>query len=142
MPKPTVIPAPDKKHKAVLTHLREDGVDQGPCSLTIDGLSHPFENRVFGKVGQWSPDSRFLAVQEWEGSGEAGPPEYYRLLIIDVVARRECLIANMVGSKGNILPEGFIGNSVMYTAVYYGQFGITKNFESEFQYLDGWQTLK
>ena len=93
-------------------------------------------------MGLWSSESRFLAVQEWEGSAEAGPPEYYRLLIIDVLARRECLIANMIGAKGNILPEGFIGDSLMYTVIYYGQFGITKNFESKFQYLDSWQPLK
>jgi hypothetical protein len=46
------------------------------------------------------------------------------------------------GTKGVILPESFIGDSLMYTVIYYGQFGMTKSFESKFQYLDGWQTLK
>jgi len=31
---------------------------------------------------------------------------------------------------------------LLYTVIYYGQFGITKNFESRFQDLDNWQNLK
>jgi len=30
----------------------------------------------------------------------------------------------------------------MYTVIYYGQFGMTKNFESKFPYLNNWQTIK
>jgi hypothetical protein len=52
------------------------------------------------------------------------------------------LIASVEGGKGNILPEGFIGESLMYTVIYYGQFGATKSLESEFQYLDGWQAIR
>ncbi|NTU56794.1 MAG: hypothetical protein HGA79_11140 [Anaerolineales bacterium] len=99
-------------------------------------------NRIFGKVCQWSPESRFLSVQEWKETEEANPPKLYLLLIIDILAGRECLIASVDGTKGNILPEGFIGESLMYTVIYYGQFGTTKSFESRFQYLDGWQTIK
>jgi hypothetical protein len=90
----------------------------------------------------WSPESRFLVVQEWREIDEAGIPNFCRLLIIDVLARRECIIANVEGSKGSILPESFIGESLMYTVTYYGQFGTTKSFESKFQYLNGWQTIK
>ena len=89
----------------------------------------------------WSPESRFLAVQEWNETIESKPPKYYRLLIIDTLTRRECVIANVEGIQGNILPEGFIGESLMYTVIYYGQFGITKNFESKFQYLDNWKNI-
>lgn len=90
----------------------------------------------------WSAESRFLALQEWKEFVEGNPPKYYLLLIIDVLTRRECVISNIEGIKGNILPEGFIGESLLYTVIYYGQFGITKNFESRFQYLDNWQNLK
>ena len=63
-------------------------------------------------------------------------------MIIDILAGRECLIASVDGTKGSILPEGFIGDSLMYAVLYYGQFGTTKSFESRFQYLDGWQAIK
>jgi hypothetical protein len=140
---PLTFPSPDKKHNAILTHLGEIQSGASYYSLSIDKFPHLFANRVFGKVCLWSPESRFLSVQEWKDtSEEAIPPKYYLLLIIDVLAKRECVIANMDGAKGNILPEGFIGESLMYTVIYDGQFGTTRNFESKFQYLDGWQTIK
>lgn len=143
MVKPIAFPSPNKKHKATLTYLGEIGVNRGYYSLSIDGLPHSFENRIFGNVCLWSPESRFLAVQEWKDiNEEPNSPKSYLLLIIDVLAQRECLIASVDESKGNILPEGFMGESLMYTVIYYGQFGTTKSFESRFHYLDGWQSIK
>jgi len=142
MIKQLLFQSPNKKHRAILSYLGEIQPEHGYYSLSISGFSYSFENRVFGRVCMWSPESRFLAVQEWKEKIESNPPKYYLLLIIDVLTRRECIISNVEGIKGNILPEGFIGESLMYTVIYYGQFGITKNFESKFQYLDGWQNLK
>lgn len=73
---------------------------------------------------------------------ESSTPTSCLLTVIDLVSRRECIIANVEGVKGKILPESFIGESLMYTVIYYGQFGMTKSFESKYQYLDGWQTIK
>ena len=135
-------PSPDKKHKAVLTHLGESQSGSSYYSLSIDKFPNSFANRIFGKVCLWSPESRFLSVQEWKETDETNPPKLYLLLIIDILAGRECLIASVDGTRGSILPEGFIGESLMYTVMYYGQFGTTRSFESRFQYLDGWQTIK
>lgn len=142
MLRPLTFPSPDKKHTAVLTYLGE--IQAGPSyyTLSIDKYPHAFANRVFGKVCLWSPESRFLSVQEWKETNATDPPKSYLLLLIDILAKRECLIARVEAAKGNILPEGFIGESLMYAVTYYGQFGTTKSFESKFQYLDGWQTIK
>jgi hypothetical protein len=134
--------SPNKKHKAVLTYTGEIHEDQGYCTLSIDGLPHSFAGRIFGKVCLWSPESRFLVIQEWKEMDEAGAPKFCQLLIIDLSARRECIIANVEATKGSILPESFIGDSLMYTVIYGGQFGMTKSFESRFQYLNGWQIIK
>jgi hypothetical protein len=142
MSNPLIFPSPDKKHNAIFTSLDENQSDPGYYSLSIDKYPHAFSNRIFGKVCLWSPESRFLSVQEWKETDEANPPKLYLLLIIDILAGRECLIASVDGTRGNILPEGFIGESLMYTVIYYGQFGTTKSFESRFQYLDGWQAIK
>ena len=139
---PIVFPSPNKKHKAVLTYLGETRSGSSYYTLSIDKFPLAFANRVFGKVCFWSPESRFVSVQEWKETDEADPPKSYWLMVIDVLTRRECLIASVEGAKGNILPEGFIGESLMYTVMYYGQFGTTKSFESRFQHLDGWQTIK
>lgn len=143
MLKPLTFPSPDKKHNAVLTYLGEMQSGSSYYTLSIDTFPHSFGNRVFGKVCLWSPESRFLSVQEWKDTNEeVNSPKSYLLLIIDSLTKRECLIASVEEAKGNILPEGFMGESLMYTVIYYGQFGTTKSFESRFHYLDGWQSIK
>ncbi len=142
MLKPIEFPSPNKKYKAIMTYISESQADQTYCSLSIDGFPHSFADRVFGRTCLWSPESRFLVVQEWKATDDASSPELCQLLVIDLVSRRECIIANVEGTKGNILPEGFIGESLMYSVIYYGQFGMTKSYESKFQYLEGWHTLK
>jgi len=139
---PIVFPAPNKKHKAVLTYLGETRSDSSYYRLSIDKFPLSFEDRVFGKVCLWSPESRFLVVQEWKEMNELNAPKSYLLLIIDILTNRECVIASVEAEKGNILPESFIGESLMYTVIYYGQFGMTKNFESKFPQLNNWQTIK
>jgi hypothetical protein len=137
-----IFPSPDKKQNAVLTYMGE--IQSGPSyySISIDKFPHSFANRIFGKICLWSPESRFLSVQEWKETDGVNSPKFYLLLVMDVLAGRECLIASVDGTKGSILPEGFIGESLIYAVMYYGPFGTTRSFESRFQYLDGWQTIK
>jgi hypothetical protein len=137
-----VIPSPNKKYKAVLKSLGEVLPGNSYFSLSIDGFESLFRDRVFGHVCLWSPESQFLAVQEWKDTKDASMPKSYLLLIVDLAARRECVVASMDRTKGKIIPQGFIGESLMYTVIYEGQFGITRNFESKFHYLDGWQVIK
>ncbi|HEU0294547.1 MAG TPA: hypothetical protein VFR47_17540 [Anaerolineales bacterium] len=139
---PIVFPSPNKKHTATLSLIGEIQPGLGYYTLSIDKFPLLFANRVFGKVCMWSPDSRFLAIQEWKDADESNVHKSYLLLIVDVLTKRECLIASIESMQGNILPQGFIGDSLMYTVIYYGQFGMTKNFESQFQYLNGWQSIK
>jgi len=142
MSKQIVSLSPNKKHKAVLTDIGEVHADRGYYSLSINGLPHSFVGRIFGKICLWSPESRFLVVQEWKDTDETGAPQFCQLLIIDMLAKRECIIAKVEGAKGSIVAESFIGDSLMYTVIYHGQFGMTKSFESKFQYLNGWQIIK
>lgn len=137
-----VHPSPNEKYKAILTYAGEIQAEQACYSLSIKGLSHSFANRIFGEDCLWSPESRFLALQEWKDTDEADTSGFCLLMIIDMFTRRECDIANVEVTKGRILPESFIGESLMYTVSYYGQFGMTKSFETKFLYLGGWQILK
>jgi hypothetical protein len=142
MQKPIESLSPNKKYKAVFTPIGQVQADQGYYSLSVAGLPYTFAGRIFGQVYLWSPESRFLVIQEWKETDEGGAPKFCQLLIIDMTARRECVIANVERAKGTILPESFIGDSLMYTVIYGGQFGMTKSFESKFQYLNGWQIIK
>jgi hypothetical protein len=142
MNEPIVVVSPDKKRKAVLKKIGETKSGQEYYSLSIDGIELSFKDRAFGRVCLWSLDSRFLAVQEWIEVDENAGPKSYLLVILDLLTRRECVVAEVVGSKSIITPQGFIGGSLMYTVIYDGQFGTTKNFETGFQHLSGWRTLK
>jgi hypothetical protein len=142
MKKPIIVPSPDKKRKAVLTYLGAIQSGREYYSLTIDGIPLSLQNRIFGRACLWSRDSRFLSVQEWKETDPVAEPKSYLLLILDLLTRRECIVAEVEGTKCEINPQEFIGDSLMYTVFYGGEFGITKNFESNFQHLVGWQALK
>jgi hypothetical protein len=142
MNKPIIIPSPDKKRKAVLDYLGTIQSGREYYSLAIDGILLSLQNRIFGRACLWSRDSRFLSVQEWKESNAVTEPKSYLLLILDLLTKRECIVAEVEGTKCEITPQEFMGDSLMYTAFYEGQFGITKNFESNFQHLTGWQALK
>lgn len=142
MSKPILIPSPNKKRKAILTYLGKIPSGREYFSLAIDGIPLSLQDRIFGHVCLWSSDSRFLSVQEWTENDAAAGPKSYLLLVFDLFTRRECLVAEVEGNKSEIIPQGFIGDSLLYTVTHDGQFGITKDFESNFQHLAAWQTLK
>lgn len=142
MNEPILIPSPDKKRKAVLSYLGKIQSGREYYSLSIDGIQFSLQNRVFGRICLWSLDSRFLSVQEWKESDAVTEPKSYLLLVLDLLTRRECIVAEVDGAKSVINPQEFMGDSLMYTVFYEGQFGTTKNFESNFQRLTEWQTLK
>jgi len=142
MNKSIVIPSPNKSRKAALSFLGKIQSGREYYSLVVDGIPLSLQNRVFGHVCLWSSDSRFLSVQEWKENDAVAGPKSYLLLVLDLFARRECIVAEVEGAKSEINPQGFIGESLMYTVIYDGQFGITKNFESNFQHLTGWQAIK
>jgi len=137
-----VIPSPNKKRKAILSYLGRIQSGREYYSLVIDGFPLALQNRIFGRACLWSRDSRFLSVQEWKDSDGVTEPKSYLLFVLDLITGRECVVAEVEGAKSEINPQEFIGDSLMYTVFYEGQFGTTKNFESNFQYLTGWQALK
>jgi hypothetical protein len=140
--KPIVMRSPNKKLKAALSYLGKIQSGRQYYSLAVDGIPSSLQGRLFGHVCLWSSDSRFLSVQEWKQNDVVAGPKSYLLLVFDLLTRRECVVAEVEGAKSEINPQGFIGDSLMYTLIYDGQFGTTKNFESNFQHLAGWQTLK
>lgn len=142
MNKPTIILSPGKKRRAALTFLGKTQSGHEYFTLAIEGISISLEKRIFGKDCVWSHDSRFVSIQEWKELDPLTGPKSYLLLIFDLLTKRECVVAEVEGAKSQITPESFMGESLMYKVIYDGQFGTTKNFESKFQYLNGWQTLK
>ncbi|WP_225084728.1 hypothetical protein U1R68_10210 [Pectobacterium colocasium] len=84
----------DQQHNAVLVCIGEIRFGPPYFSLSIDGKA--LEDRVFGKDMLWSPDSRYLAVQEWLSTAERDGPQT-ALLCIDVLEERQCQVSQAAG---------------------------------------------
>ncbi|MEQ9891907.1 hypothetical protein [Pectobacterium aroidearum] len=88
------LPSFDRQHTAMLIYAGEIRFGPPYFSLSIDG--NALEGRVFGKELLWSPDSRYLAVQEWLSTAERDGPQT-ALLCIDMLEERQCQISQAAG---------------------------------------------
>tara|TARA_R110002050_G_scaffold14828_2_gene46428 strand:+ start:1752 stop:2147 length:396 start_codon:yes stop_codon:yes gene_type:complete len=77
--------SPDGRHDAVLITVGEIRFGPVYCELKIDGIAQI--NRIFGEELKWSPDSRFLAVEEWLTTDYVSGP-ITRAAIFDLEAHR------------------------------------------------------
>lgn len=77
--------SPDGRHEAHLVY--EADIRWGPpyYRLRLDG--RPVTGRIFGRPLRWSPDSRYLAAQEWLTTDEAKGP-ITRAVVFDMAERR------------------------------------------------------
>ena len=91
--------------------------------------------RFFGDFLLWSPDSRYLAVQEWLTTEEAEGP-HTALLVIDFAKQRQCRISE--AKRGFICPLSFEGDVAVYYKRYLGT-GIIREKEMDLAKLQRWE---
>ncbi|MBA5203624.1 MULTISPECIES: hypothetical protein [Pectobacterium] len=128
----------DQQHTAMLIYVGEIRFGPPYFSLSIDG--NALEGRVFGKELLWSPDSRYLAVQEWLSTAERDGPQT-ALLCIDVIEERQCQISQAVG--GFIVPIRFEDDTLIYEKQYFGaERNGTTEYEIPFTALSRWSALR
>jgi hypothetical protein len=127
--------SPDNKHNAVLEYLNEVRFGPSYYSLTVDKIS--FGQRIFGNSYVWSPDSRYLAIQEWETISEERGPQT-QLLLIDVESERECVLSR--AKRGFIVPKKFEKDKLIYVKKYFVPRTATE-FEIEFLTSNRWEDL-
>lgn len=87
-------PSPDGKREARLVIAGEIRFGPQYFSLILDGKKLP--ERSFGEGLLWSPDSRYLAVQEWMTTEESDGP-ITRALVIDAARSLQCVLAQANG---------------------------------------------
>lgn len=128
----------DQQHTAMLIYVGEIRFGPPYFSLSIDG--NALEERVFGKELLWSPDSRYLAVQEWLSTAERDGPQT-ALLCIDVIEERQCQISQAAG--GFIVPIRFEDDTLIYEKQYFGaERNGTTEYEIPFTALSRWSALQ
>jgi hypothetical protein len=89
----------------------EDDIRWGPpyYRLRLDGRL--LANRIFGRPLRWSPDSRYLATQEWLTTDEAKGP-ITRAVVFDVLERRWAALP--ATHEGFVERFDFAGTRVSY----------------------------
>ena len=97
------VPSPNKKTTAEFQYAGEIRFGPGYFHLWINGLD--FEDRVFGHPSAWSPDDRFIAVQEWHTTKESEGP-LTSLVIFDLQEKKEWTSPIFAGFCAPISWEG------------------------------------
>lgn len=131
------VTSPDQQHQAEFRFAGEIRFGPSYFSLTVDGYA--LVGRVFGDKALWSPDSRYLAVQEWLSTAEADGPQT-ALLCLDLLERRQCRVAKAAG--GFITPLRFSDNLLIYRKCYFRADGERSiEYEIAFADLPRWEML-
>jgi len=112
--------SPNGRHKARLYYKGEIRFGPAYFRLELDGKILSF--RLFGEILCWSPDSRYLAAQEWLTTDEQVGP-HTRVLLIDSEKNRY--------SEFEVVENGFaenfqfVGDTFVYRKHYYGNDQVT-----------------
>jgi hypothetical protein len=109
------VTSPDGSHAV---HIEFEGeIRFGPTyfSISVDGRS--LRPRIFGNAILWSPDSRFVALQEWMTTDyNLGPKT--KLVVIDVIRGSEADIVLVDG--GFVEATSIASGIVMSKGTYWG----------------------
>jgi hypothetical protein len=127
------IRSPDGHQEAVLEVAGE--IRFGPPYFHLRVQDKQFPTRTFGKELVWSPDSRFLLVQEWQSTTEQDGPQT-RMVAFDFAEGRECVLAK--ATHGFVYPIGFLGRVLRYRKSYGG---MTMDYEQEWPRAEGWTAI-
>ncbi|KAA9001321.1 hypothetical protein FJU30_08885 [Affinibrenneria salicis] len=131
------VPAPDNQHSAEFIIAGEIRFGPAYFSLALDGLVLP--ERLFGNEALWSPDSRYLAVQEWLAvAGDRGP--HTALLCLDITTQTLRRVSSASG--GFITPLRFEADKLIYHKRYFSAGGERCiEYEIAFAALPDWEPL-
>lgn len=127
--------APNGRFAAKLDPVGE--IRFGPPYFSLKLLGVHFGERVFGDSLLFSPDSRYLAIQEWLTTDEATGP-YTQLLLIDCTLLQESAVSQ--ARKGFIIPKSFEADKIIYVKNYAGE-GLIQECEMDLATLKDWRPL-
>lgn len=99
--------SPDGRREAVLEYAGE--IRFGPPYYYLRLLGAAILKRLFGSSLMWSPDSRFLLVQEWLSTSERDGPRT-QIVVFDFLDGRECSLAK--ADQGFVEPLGLEGKTL------------------------------
>jgi hypothetical protein len=127
--------SPDGKHTAVF--IVQGEIRYGPMYFSLSIDQKPVEKRIFGDEFQWSPDSRYLAVQEWLTMDyEEGPRT--RAILFDLEQNRLGYLKAV--NKGFATDFVFDNNKIIYKQQFKGM-GRTEEVEVDISQIVNWRGM-
>jgi hypothetical protein len=120
--------SPNKKHQARLIYESEIRFGPAYFKLEIDGMQIP--SKLFGEKLFWSPNSKYLAVEEWlTADYNEGP--ITRLLLLDLETKKASAFKQI--HKGFLRNVEFLSEGIKYIKEYAAT---GRGTESEVDYLN------
>ncbi|MCJ8503193.1 hypothetical protein [Desulfatitalea alkaliphila] len=105
--------SPDKKHLARLIYESEIRFGPAYFRLEINGLIIP--GKLFGGKLFWSPNSKYIAAEEWLTTDYSKGP-VTRLLLIDLETKKACAFKKI--HKGFLKNVEFLCDGIKYIKEY------------------------
>ena len=133
-----ILKSPDSSIGGCLKYEYEIRFGPSYYSLHIQNLGH-LKSRIFGKTFLWSPNSRYLVVQEWMTTSESDYP-WTRLLLIDFQTGLGKWLAGVKG--GWIRPVKFEDGKIIYEKDLSTTMSTITEYELEIKSLDHWENLE
>lgn len=127
--------SPDGSH--ILRFDLEGEIRFGPTYYRAEVNRSVIPAKIFGDIALWSPDSRFLVLQEWLTTDYTSGPQT-ALHVIDFVHSRS--VRASWADKGFITPIRFDGETLVYKKQYFG-IGKIAEFEIDLGTLDRWESF-
>lgn len=127
--------SPDGKHS--FDFINEGEIPFGPPFFTIVFNGVRIANKLFGFTHRWSPDSHYLALQEWLST------DYRKGLYtaLSIIATEDNQIARISHTKGGfIVPLRFDNGMVIFQKEFLGK-GVFSEFEVIISNIVQWQDL-
>lgn len=129
------IHSPDNKHKIDLQYESEIRFGPPYYKLKIDGKK--IKRKLWGDTILWSPDSKFVALQEWLTTDYSKGP-ITRLVLIDIHTKKYSNFRTV--EKGFTENYQFTDESIIYEKHYKASGSINK-VEVDFENINNWKKL-
>jgi hypothetical protein len=127
--------SPDKIHQAKFIYESEIRFGPAYFRLEINGIQ--ISGKLFGDKLFWSPDSKYLAVEEWMTTDyQKGPVT--RLLLLDLENKK--MSAFKIISKGFLRKVEFLNDRLIYIKEYTAT-GRGAESEVEYKNIKNWDKI-
>ena len=127
--------SPDKQHRVALVYEGEIRFGPAYYRIEIDGWQLP--DKLCGEKLFWSPDSRYLALEEWLTTQESEGP-VTRLLLVDLATMKAAAFETLEG--GFLENVRFLDGGVFYVKRFPAT-GKGSETEVDYSHISNWSSF-